>query len=368
MALDRDVLRTIANPYKPENEIILSGKQFIGREQELLLIDTLIREYHETGKLENILLVGVKTIGKTVLLEQFEQKLSSSFAIYHKELSKQEPQDITEFFVSLIDELINQFAENYSANTDLEKDSIFEPKQVEIWKSLIYQGEHGSKFINRKLTLATTFSKRESAREESILKDMRFVVDSLRGADLDVNGLVIVIDEFQELRNNGRLLEILTRLTREISNLTVIGAGLPLILDDVDTFEKFSRASRLIELRKFDKNEIREAIFAPVAEKIKCSIFAVREIFSEDCLRVMETRTDGNPYHIRILCSEMFDHFQNNVALERCEINSEVMEKVMIQYSRLSLKSKIIRYSLMLLTSSGKNWAWICLCLSFGAW
>jgi len=85
-----NVINNIPNPYKPWSSTKLSAKQFIGRKEELEYFDYMIDEFKKTFRLENVLIIGKKSIGKTSLLEKIEQKLTNSFAVTRYPLSTNE--------------------------------------------------------------------------------------------------------------------------------------------------------------------------------------------------------------------------------------------------------------------------------------
>lgn len=335
--IDLELIRNTPNPYKPEAETNLSNAQFIGRIEELNTISTLVDDFQNTGKINNILITGHRSIGKTALLEQYEHRLESIFALYKKKLSLYQTEDILEFFIELIDYILDQFESS---------EGFFDETQIEIWRNLIYQGNDNSNYIDRKLQLATLYSLNKTVRYSTIKKDISTLVGELLSADSDTKGLVIIIDEFQEFSKNQRLLEILTNLSNEIDNFGIIGAGSPDIFVNTNTFHKFNRSSMLIELKQFSDQEIEQAFFSPPMERLRYNQYEIENLFTPECLRTLIERTAGNPYHIRILCSEIWEYFKSNQHVKKLTINREIMDRVMIQYSRLTENSKKIQNSL----------------------
>ena len=147
------------------------------------------------------------------------------------------------------------------------------------------------------------------------------------------------------------ILDLLRQISEKVMGLIVIGAGLPTFLDN-PIFEKFCRGAESIILRGMSRDEIIDLILKPFK---KIGLFSKHEIgnwFDGKSIMEIVQRGGGNPLHVKILCSKMFDHFQNDLSLKKIELNRSVMQKVNEFYSNISEKSRKIRRALQICNKS----------------
>ncbi len=291
-------LKKIVNPYEYDS-CKLSQNEFIGREKDVEKLELILNEYIETFKLNNLVINGEKSIGKSTLLNRYEQVLRDyGFVTYSKELLRNYTEDYNEFefFKELISDIFYRFAP--VDNTCL--DSL----QQEIWYTLTEQNmSHSSTFLQREINFATLYANKINNynvkfSEKSIETDIEKIIDTLTSAELGYNGLAILIDEFQELNNNLFLLDTLRKLSENLSCLIIIGAGLPSIVSS-SSFEKFNRSSTSINLQPLDKYEILDLIYKPIEVKAKLSRFEVQSCIDKKVVHEIINKTDGNPHHIK---------------------------------------------------------------------
>ena len=340
----KEQLKEMPNPYSLD--VRLSSKEFIGREKETNLLKSELDDYTKTGNLKNILISGEKSIGKTTLLNRFVQILQDyQFEVFEYELPRNSKGSIDEF--DFFKEMINQMFDHYGAP----EGSFFDQDQSNIWYSLVSNKyEHQSNFTEREIEFATLYANRKKGINEKISdiqmkKDFEKILNNLISSDMDINGFAIVIDEFQELKENILLLHILRKLTEEIPWLIMIGAGLPIILKD-GSYEKINRNSTLLDIKKMSEKEILNLIYKPFELTARCSRYEARTYFDIDSVKEILQRSGGNPLHIKILCETMFNYFKNNISQELLILNRVVMEEVIIKFSTISEKSRNIKNSL----------------------
>lgn len=338
-------LREISNPYQPITAR-LTDKQFVGREDEKQTLFNILSEYRKSSNLSNILISGEKTIGKSSLLCQYNKILQShNFVVFEVELPRDPNQEIDpfEFFKSAIDYLFEKLAptEGY----------FFDVLQSEIWFSLTSnQYKHDSNFLDRKLKFATKYANKKKGVEENLtyqdlFNDFSLILDELISKDMDIEGLAILVDEFQELHKSTFLLESLRKLSDELTGLIIVGAGLPSFYD-IPIFEKFIRSAIPFIIKPMNRDEILDLIFNPIEETGVCTRHEIKSCFNFHSIMDILHRSSGNPLHVNILCSNMFDYFKKNSSSKYLEINRQVMENVMKYYSMISTKSHRINRSL----------------------
>ena len=343
--MDLDNIKKIPNPYESITTN-LNQYEFIGRQREIKVLQNILEDYKKTYKLKNILINGEKSIGKSSLMNRYKQILNDyKFEVFEYELPIDPTVHIDEFV--FFKELINQLFIKYSEP----EGSFFDARQSEIWFHLVSDKyQHDSNVIERELQFATTYSNKMNGIDEilsvnQLLEDFKKIFDKLLLNEMEVFGLAILIDEFQELQKNSTLLNILRIISEQLTGIMIIGAGLPTYLNN-PSFEKFSRTSKTIILNSMDKNEILEMIYQPLQKCTNLSRYESKQLFEVKSVYEIINRSVGNPLHIRIICAKMFDYFKNNFNSKWLSINKEVMDDVMEYYSSISDKSRRIKQAL----------------------
>ena len=338
-------LKKMENPYFPLTSKLLYH-QFIGREAEITKLQNILDEYKKTSNLKNVIISGNKSIGKSSLMNRYKQLLqSNNFIVYEIELPRDASIEIDEFefFKNIIDELFEHYAPP--------EGSFFNEEQSEIWFSLTSDKyNHESDFLKREIRFASQYANRKRGIEEKLSyklveRDFEKIMDQLISTEMEIEGLAILVDEFQELSRNILILDILRQVSENLPSIMLIGAGLPTYLDN-PIFEKFSRLSTTTNLRGMKENEILDLIFKPLESRGAFSRHEIRKLIHPLSVDDVVNRSGGNPLHVKILCSKMFDQFQNDPVTNTMELNRQVMENVMEYYSTISEKSNKIRLSL----------------------
>jgi len=340
-----DKLREIPNPYDYSTHR-LSSTEFVGREKHIDEFKLILEEFSTNNKIRNLLISGEKSIGKSSLLYRFERILADyNFYTFNIELSKDANNKIDEF--DFFKEFINNIFENYAPVENTCLDAF----QQEIWYSLTsFDFKHDSSYLERQIGFATQYSNRvkgfqEKLSEKTLERDIANLINAFSKFDTDNKGIAILIDEFQELKRNPDLLDLLRQLSEAIPGLLIVGAGLPKLPDD-PSFEKFCRTSHLINLTGLEENEILNLVFKPIEINAKFSRYEAKMCFDPETIQEIVDRSGGNPLHIRILCAKLFEHFKNSSDIPYLKINRDVMEDVMTYYSTVSTKSSLIKNAL----------------------
>jgi hypothetical protein len=338
-------LRELLNPYDYCTHRI-AEKEFVGRKKHIEDFRLILDDYQQTTKFKNLIINGEKSIGKSTLANRFKQILQDyNIITYEVELSKDPNNRIDEF--DFFKEFFGYIFENFSPI----ENTCLDARQQEIWYSLTgYKLEHDSNFIERKINFATQYSNRKKGISEkisihSLKRDFERVVDAITSKDFEYCGIAILIDEFQELSKNLDLIDTLRILSEDVMGLMIIGTGLPITINN-PSFEKFCRTAYITDLNKLSENEILDLIFKPLEIKLKCNRYQVQQFFDGMTLQEIILRCDGNPLHIRILCSKIFEYFKNNENSIKLIINRDVMDQVMVYYSSISEKSRRIKRAL----------------------
>ncbi len=345
-------LRHIPNPYQTITPT-LSPKQFIGRDDEIQQLRRVLDNYLKTTDLRNFVITGDKSIGKSTLLNRYKQILEDyRFLTYEIELPIGNT-EIDEF--EIIKDLISELFEKFSPPEGV----FFDTEQSQIWFSLTTDKyDDDSSFHTRKLGFATQYSSKKRGTPESLSckqleRDFSKIIDELISKEMDISGLAIIIDEFQELSRKSVLLDCLRILTEKLTGILVLGAGLPTFLDN-PSFEKFIRTAVPINLKSLDRQEVILLLIKPLQE-LGYSFYQCLKWFATGTLIEIQTRSGGNPLHVKLLASQMFENFLHDQSVKYFHLNSGVMERVMEFYSQISEKSLRIRRALEACTSDQFN-------------
>ncbi len=340
-----DSVRNMSNPYRIGHR--LNSSDFIGRETEKNNLYTMLDDYSRTLQLTSTLVTGEKSIGKSSLLSAYKQILEdNNFFIYETELSTDDNIELNEydFFKDFFDFLLK--------NNTFKNCKIINEEQVEIWNSLTSGCyDHDSKYSDRKISFATQYSNYVKGVKvplsfNSLELDLKNIVDDITiNMGMEINGIAIIIDEFQELCKSTIILDFLRQVTEKFFNITVVSAGLPKFTSDKN-FEKFCRISRIVDLKPLDKNEIINLICKPLEKTRGYRRYEVLKWFDPHSIDEIVSRSGGNPLHVSVLCQKMFDEFKKDKTRSLICLDRSVMDSVMSYYSAISKKSSIIKSSL----------------------
>lgn len=332
-------VRSISNPYE-YNTHKLDRNSFVGRSDSLNDFYKLFDDFKSTGNIHNVIVSGDKSIGKSSLLHQYKKYMQNSrFFVFDKEVAG--GADEYQFFKEIIDKAYTEVAPV--------EDTCLSAEQQDIWFCLTeYFEEHKSSFMEREIRLATIYSKyKEGKRVELdynvIDSDFRRILTALDA--VGYRGLAIIIDEFQELASNPKLLSLLRQLTENLSNVFIVGAGLPSILSN-SNFDKFCRTSKVQYLKGLRKPEVVNLITKPLIQKGGLTKYQAYDLFDMATMIQVVDRGGGNPLHIAVLCFYMFENYKKDTSLRKIVLNSSVMDKVMDYYSNISEKSRAIKTAL----------------------
>ncbi|MCE5316115.1 MAG: AAA family ATPase [Parachlamydia sp.] len=339
-----EAIRNISNPYILTPRLLFS--QFVGREKEINKLRQILEEYRKSFRTRNMIITGNKSIGKSTLLNRYKQILEDHhFLVYEIELPRDSSVIISEFefFKDLFNELFDKYAPP--------EGNFFSVEQSEIWYSLTSGTyEHRSSIQDRVLAFATQYANKKRGIQETLSlkqleRDFESILNQIISPDMETQGLAILVDKFQELSRNVIILDLLRQLTEKLPGLMVIGAGLPTFLENA-MFEKFVRTAEATSLLPMGREDVLELIIAPLQEVGLYKKFEIQSWFDRESFTNVIERSGGNPLHVRILCSKMFDYYKMHLSSTRFELNRTVMEEVMAYYSSISEKSNRIRLAL----------------------
>jgi hypothetical protein len=248
--------------------------------------------------LENMVLTGLRGVGKTVLLETFKPRamqrgwlwasadLSESASISESALAQRILADL-----SLITSLITVEEPQSAQPAGF---SVPEPRQVPLSHEVlasVYSSTPG--LISDKIKATLEFAWHHLCQQGQ--HRVIFAYDEAQNlsdhAEKDQFPLSVLLDVFQSIQKKG------------IPFMLVL-AGLPTLFPKlVDARTYSERMFRVVTLTKLNDEESREAILRPI-EVAECPIK-----FSPDSVDTICHESGGYPYFIQFMCREVFDVF-----------------------------------------------------------
>ena len=143
-----------------------------------------------------------------------------------------------------------------------------------------------------------------------------FVWDSIKSID-GVEGIVFAYDEAQTLSDHtddrqyplSILLDLFQYLQRNGVKFVLVLTGLPTLLTKlVETRTYSERLFHVLTLRQLNDQESRDAILKPIADA-RC-----KTKFNDESVKIIIQQSGGYPYFIQFICREVYDVFEQKAA------------------------------------------------------
>lgn len=282
------------NPYRPGAGHM--PPHLAGREVEYAEFDRLL---DQDQILENMVLTGLRGVGKTVLMETFKPRavqrgwlwatadLSESASISEGALAQRLLADLALITSSVtVERPRHRQPAGFTAPT--------EPQQVPLSHAVltsVYEGTPGLTSDKIKATLEFAWDHLRHQNQHKVI----FAYDEAQNlsdhASREQFPLSVLLDVFQSIQKKG------------IPFMLVL-AGLPTLfpkLVDARTFAE--RMFRVVTLAKLTDSESREAILKPI-EMAECPID-----LTSNSVDIISSESGGYPYFIQFICREVFDVF-----------------------------------------------------------
>ncbi|HET7510333.1 MAG TPA: AAA family ATPase [Solirubrobacterales bacterium] len=300
------------NPYRPGAGHM--PPHLAGREREYEEFDQLLKQ---DEILKNVVLTGLRGVGKTVLLETFKPQaveqgwfwvsadLSESASISETALAQRLLADLSLITSSIKIEQSNASGVGFTAATDAE--------EVPLSHSV----------------LADVYEQTPGLVSDRIKATLEFAWEHLR--EHGKQKVIFAYDEAQNLSNHAAkeqfplsvLLDVFQSIQKKGIPFMLVLAGLPTLFPKlVDARTYAERMFRVITLNKLNPGESREAILKPI-EVADCPI-----VLSDDSVEVIIYESGGYPYFIQFICREVFDVFiQQNEQGELATVPIEAIQQ-----------------------------------------
>ena len=292
-----------ANPFRPgagHPPPYLAGREEEKREFSQLLEQQPI--------LTNLVLTGLRGVGKTVLLETFKPiAISKSWLWAGADLSESASVSEESIALRILADLSPLVANVVVAETE-----------------------------QRRIGFAATPAKRPLRLDSALLKRVYdqtpgLVSDKLKSAlelvwsslrHTQVRGVVLAYDEAQNLGDQADrhqyplslLLDVFQSIQKRQLPFLLVFTGLPTLFPKLVEARTFAeRMFHVTMLSRLDEAESRDAILKPILQQ-GCPVR-----FSEPAVREIIRHSGGYPYFIQFLCREMFDSYLQQKASGRVD-------------------------------------------------
>lgn len=285
------------NPYKPgagHKPPYLAGRSGEINEFKKLLEQKTI--------LSNLIVTGLRGVGKTVLIEEFKP-----YAIVNKWM-----------WVS------GDFSESASVTEETFAIRLLTDLSVAtaglIWKQSAVSGmgfAAQNNKINQTLnygTLLQMYANIPGLAADKIKGILEIVWGAMQGTDY--KGIVFVYDEAQNMTDHAEdqqyplsvLLDVFQSIQKKGVPFLLVLGGLPTLFPKLVEARTYSeRMFNIMTLSKLNENNSREAINKPLEN---CPV-----TFKEASVNSIVKESGGYPYFIQFMCKEAFDVFVQNDAL-----------------------------------------------------
>ena len=284
-----------SNPFRPgagHHPPYLAGRHAERKEFRRLLGQSTI--------LENMVLTGLRGVGKTVLLDSFKPlamsrgwvwvgtDLSESTSISEHNMAIRLCTDLSPVSSSLVVETEEVRRVGFVADTD------------QISRTLTYQA------------LIEIYNHIPGLSLDKIKGVLEIAWRAL-SKEQKVRGIIFAYDEAQNLADQSAkdqfplslLLDCFQSLQRKGLPLMLVLTGLPTLFPKLVEARTFSeRMFRVVFLQSLNKSESEEAIRKPVEEDAKCPVR-----LSDDSVNTIINMSGGYPYFIQFICREVYDAF-----------------------------------------------------------
>lgn len=291
------------NPYRPGAGHM--PPHLAGRESEYKEFDRLLQQ--ETI-LENLVLTGLRGVGKTVLLDTFKPRaiqagwlwagtdLSESASVSETSLAQRLLADL-----AVITSTITVEGEPESAIGFASEGAGVSAQRV----PLSYE------------VLISMFEKTPGLVADKIKAVLELAWHHLRHQER--RRIIFAYDEAQNLSDNAEkeqyplsvLLDVFQSIQKKGIPFMLVLTGLPTLFPKLVEARTFSeRMFRVVTLGKLNKDESEEAIRRPI-EVANCPV-----TFSSESVETISHESGGYPYFIQFICREVFDVFIQQIANE----------------------------------------------------
>ena len=301
--------KTFQNPFRPgagHPPPYLAGREKETQEFKKLLTQSVI--------LENMVLTGLRGVGKTVLLDTFKPiAIGEGWLWANTDVSETVSVSEKNLAIRLITDLSTLTSNITVSEQEVKRIGFVSSKSVVETKLdynfLVYVYENTPGLVSDKL--------------KSVLELVWKFVQTSHSA----KGIVLAYDEAQNLSDQAKkdehplsvLLDVFQSIQKKGFPIMLVLTGLPTLFPKLVASRTFAeRMFRVVTLTKLNEKSSSEAITRPIQEK-QCPV-----IFTEHGVGEIIRLSAGYPYFIQFICREAFD-----IIIQQMEMKDELPDLVL---------------------------------------
>ncbi len=284
------------NPFRPgagHMPPYLAGREAEEKEfRRLLAQDTI---------LENLILTGLRGVGKTVLLEKFKPiAIQDGWLWVGTDLSETISVSETNLAIRILTDL-SVVTSSFTLNAGATNKVGFTNKSDQLFQPIDYA------------YLSKIFEETPGVTSDKLKAVLEFVWSVIQQTDR--KGIIFAYDEAQNLADNAQkeqyplsvLLDVFQSLQRKDVRFMLVLVGLPTLFPKLVEARTYSeRMFRVVSLGQLSARDARDAITKPV-ENTDCPV-----TFADDSVDLVAGISGGYPYFIQFVCREVFDIWVQN--------------------------------------------------------
>jgi len=287
------------NPFRPgagHTPPYLAGRKEERREFLKLLNQDII--------LSNLVLTGLRGVGKTVLLDTFKPlAVQKGWLWVGADLSESTTVDEKRLTTRILTDVALA-----TSNFVYDKQEVRRPgfgRQADLFEATLNYS-----------TLHAVYEQAGGLVADRLKATLMFVWRALRASSNPPRGIVFAYDEAQNMADHARkdeyplsvMLDVFQSIQRQEAPFLLALTGLPTLFPKLVEARTYSeRMFRVLFLNRLDPPDVREAIVKPIQED-GCPI-----TFTEESIRQIEKHSGGYPYFIQFICHEAFDVFVSQI-------------------------------------------------------
>ena len=287
------------NPFRPgagHTPPYLAGRKEERREFLKLLNQDVI--------LSNLILTGLRGVGKTVLLDTFKPlAVQKGWLWVGADLSESTTVDEERLATRILTDVALATSNFVYDRREMRRPGF--GHQVDLFNAT----------LNYR-TLHAVYEQAGGLVADQLKAALTFVWQALRASPNPPRGIVFAYDEAQNMADHAKkdeyplsvMLDVFQSIQRQGAPFLLALTGLPTLFPKLVEARTYSeRMFRVVFLNRLDPPDVREAIVKPIQED-GCPI-----TFTEESIRQIEEHSGGYPYFVQFICHEAFDAFVSQV-------------------------------------------------------
>ena len=283
------------NPFRPgagHTPPYLAGRKEEQREFRKLLSQDIV--------LSNLVLTGLRGVGKTVLLDTFKPlAVQEGWLWVGADLSESTTVDEERLATRILTDLALA-----TSNFVYDRQEVRRPgfgRQADLLDATLNYP-----------TLRAVYEQTGGLVADRLKATLMFVWRALSASPNPPRGIVFAYDEAQNMADHAGkdeyplsvMLDVFQSIQRQGAPFLLALTGLPTLFPKLVEARTYSeRMFRVLFLNRLDPPDVREAIVKPIQED-GCPI-----TFTEESIRQIEKHSGGYPYFVQFICHEAFDVF-----------------------------------------------------------